>query len=145
MEEARQHSAVGMIPRSSVAFGALVLLLSCPNNGQSAPVAMSCEFIDGTKGGTYAASVDHLMLDEEKQGLEFSVARSIGTTNPINYRFANSGKDRLVMYRTGDALLAAGVRFDSPFAIRVDEKSGTVVWQYIDGALAEYSRYRCAR
>jgi len=106
---------------------------------------MSCQFIDGTKGGTYAASVNRLMFDEEQNVLEFCVAQSMGTTNPVNYRFSNSGKDRLVMYRAGDALLAAGVRFDSPFAIRVDEKSGTVVWQYIDGAIAEYSRYKCAR
>ena len=105
---------------------------------------MTCTHVDGSGGGNYSASVNRLVIDFDLQQLEFSVAQTIGTSEPINYLFSNKGSDALVLNSSADAIVAGGVRFGSPFSIRVDRKSGIVVWQYIDGEKPEYVRFRCS-
>jgi hypothetical protein len=104
---------------------------------------LRCEYVDGTKGGQYAAKVNQLVFDEGEQKLEFRVAETVGTKNPITYLFSNAGDDSVVLQRTGASLSAGGVRFGAPFAIKVNEDTGVVVWQYVDGELPEFSRYKC--
>lgn len=114
------------------------------------PMTLTCKYLDGTRGGGRAASVNQAIIDSAEPSIEFRAAETIGTTTPLNYSFDNRPGDALnrlgdvlIVQDQPDAVVAGGVRFGAPFAIRLDRKTKVLVWQYIDGSIPEYSRFAC--
>lgn len=128
----------------------LVSIAVSPSALAADPLILSCKFVDGSPGGRHAASVNQIAIDRDLPSIELRAAETIGTENPINYTFINAPStminpqgDTLVIQRHPLATAAGGVRYGSPFAIRFNETTQTLVWQYIDGDLPEFARFQC--
>lgn len=116
------------------------------------PIVLNCKFAEGSKGGAFASAVNSVAIDASVPSIEFRAAQTVRTNNPINYTFDNRRADAvnplgdvLVVQVQKDAIVAGGVRFGTPFAIRLDRQTNTVIWQYIDRNIPEYSRFECHR
>lgn len=132
-------------------LGLLLAAIVCSGTTAAGdPLILSCKFIDGSQGGRHAAGVNQIAIDRDVPSIEFRAAETIGTENPVNYSFVNARRtminpqgDTLVIQRHPLAIAAGGVRFGSPFAIRFNETNQTLVWQYIDGDIPEFARFKC--
>jgi hypothetical protein len=68
----------------------IVIAAVLPTSARCESIALNCKYLDGTKGGTFAA-VNQILIDPERGTLDFRVAETIGTTNPQNYTFQTKG------------------------------------------------------
>jgi hypothetical protein len=117
-------------------FTTTALSLAAPYAALAAPLTFACDILHSSHPAFEL--VDEIVIDLEKQSIDFRQADTMETSYARNWIFTNRLEDRLVAMEDIDGIVAFGVAGGRPLGVRLGTDrvltfawiAGSEVWSY---------------
>ena len=131
----------------------LVLTVWTSASVSAAPIVMICELLEATSK-TDEARVDQIVIDAAQRSLDLRVAKTMGTSIPVNWIYRDGAVNPLSQKPTdtmsfltmeNNDLLIVAIRGNSANAFSLDSEGIFVMTYTIPGLSVETFRWKCHR
>ena len=137
-------------------LAATLLLLTAWTSApvSAAPIVMSCKLLEATTSNTDEAMVDQIVIDTSQRSIDLRVAKTMGTSIPVNWIYRDGAVNPLSLKPTDtmsflqvkdNELLIVAIRANSANAFSLDSKGIFVMTYTIPGLPVESFRWKCER
>src|SRR4051812_40085831 len=112
-------------------------------SSQSSPIFLHCTLVNSSEKDNRLTLVDQVVLDTAKPSIDFRVAETMATSEPLNFTFDNSSQSTLSFQSTGGGMLFVSLRWGAANAISLDAK-GHLVLTYTKPGYGSFDfRWNC--
>jgi len=117
-------------------FATATVSLAASHAALAAPLTLACDLLHASHPAFEL--VDEIVIDLEKQSIDFRQADTMDTSHARNWLFTNRLEDRLVAFEDVDGIVAFGVTGGRPLGVRLGADrvftfawiAGSDVWSY---------------